>query len=116
MGGQHSLITSCHEVHISTDAMLKLALLVTLVTLTLAQQHHGHRPGFQSGNPLHKLMLAEVRQIIADNAGVTVEHCADKCDALFEVNAGHDEEMTDKLCQWECAPQLNRPTPTSNSN
>ena len=38
-----------------------------------------------------------------DNTDVSVAHCQTKCDALFDLEAGHDEEMTDRLCREECA-------------
>ena len=48
------------------------------------------------------MIRQEVAQIKQDNAGITVEDCTTKCDALFDLAAGHDEEWTDALCRQEC--------------
>merc|ERR1712154_416065 len=107
----HFVLDLWNKAHL-TDAMMKYVLLLALVALAAAQLHGGHRPGFNHGDPLHHLVRNEVLQIIQDNPGITAEHCADKCDALFEVNAGHDEENTDMICKLECNYALHHPRPT----
>ena len=34
--------------------------------------------------------------------GMSVHDCIDECDSRFDLAAGHDEELTDKLCRVEC--------------
>ena len=48
------------------------------------------------------LVHQEVLQIMQDNPDLTVNHCQTKCDALFTLNAGHDEATLDRLCREEC--------------
>ncbi|XP_076472405.1 uncharacterized protein LOC143301873 [Babylonia areolata] len=86
---------------------MKFVILFALVALAAAQ----HRPNFDHDDPLHHLILQEVRLIISNNQGISVDNCQTKCDALFDLAAGHDEDITDKLCREECAHQLHmRPT------
>ena len=49
-----------------------------------------------------KIIAAEVKQIVHDNHGIDVATCASKCDALFDLAAGHDERLTDRECQSAC--------------
>merc|ERR1712042_190986 len=88
----------------STDVIMKFVILLALFALAASQVHH--RPGFDHGDPLHRLIHDEVRQVVSTNNGISVDDCSTKCDALFDLNAGHDEEMTDKLCHEECSHQL----------
>merc|ERR1711963_576438 len=96
-------------------AMMKLVVLLALAAVAFAQTHRPHHgPGswFNHGDPLHHLIHQEAVAILASN-DVSVEHCATKCDAVFDLNAGHDEEITDKLCKLECQHQLHMTTPST---
>merc|ERR1711963_1052509 len=94
----------------SLTAMMKVLVPLALAAVSMAQIHH--RPGFNHGDPLHHMIRQEVAAILASN-DVTVDHCATKCDAVFDLNAGHDEEITDKLCKLECQHQLHMTTPST---
>ncbi|XP_076472628.1 uncharacterized protein LOC143302028 [Babylonia areolata] len=86
---------------------MKYVILLALVALAAAQHH----PQFDHNNPLHQLIHAEVKLIISNNQGISVDNCQTKCDALFDLAAGHDEDITDRLCRDQCTHQLNvRPT------
>merc|ERR1712154_726829 len=100
-------------------AMMKVFVLLALAAVAAAQQHQQHqqhqgnqgnhgafRPGFNHGDPLHRLIHTEVKEILANNADIDADHCTTKCDALFDLNAGHDEPITDKICKMECTHQL----------
>ncbi|XP_076472610.1 uncharacterized protein LOC143302010 [Babylonia areolata] len=87
---------------------MKYVILLALVALAASQNH---RPNFDHNNPLDHLIHAEVMEILSKNPDITVDHCQTKCDALFDLDAGHDEQITDDLCRQECAHQLHaRPT------
>ena len=47
------------------------------------------------------LVHEEVREIM-EMDGMSVHDCIDECDSRFDLAAGHDEELTDKLCRVEC--------------
>ena len=49
-----------------------------------------------------RIIAAEVKQILHDNHGISVSDCSSKCDALFDLVAGHDEGLTDRECQAAC--------------
>ena len=49
-----------------------------------------------------RIIAAEVKVIVNDNQGISVSDCQSKCDALFDLAAGHDEGTTDRLCQQAC--------------
>ncbi|GFN97486.1 hypothetical protein PoB_002399200 [Plakobranchus ocellatus] len=38
---------------------------------------------------------------------MSVDQCTTKCDALFDLMAGNDEQKADKWCHFECACQKN---------
>merc|ERR1712121_595890 len=95
-----SLVLTVFTTHTNSEIM-KVFVLLALVAVAAAQHHF--RPGHDHGNPLHNLIHAEVHQILDSNSGISESDCTTKCDALFDLNAGHDEEMTDSLCKEECA-------------
>merc|ERR1711879_27358 len=110
--------------HADMKCMIVLAALVAL-----AYSQQGHRPGFNHGDPLHHMIHDEVKMILDNNSGMGAKDCTSKCDALFDMQAEHDEPMTDRLCQEECSHALNphathpprpshqpRPTPPPRQN
>merc|ERR1712002_212417 len=56
---------------------------------------------------LERIINAEVKVIVQNNHGITVHQCQSKCDALFDLAAGHDEGTTDRLCQSACDQAIN---------
>merc|ERR1711934_82236 len=56
---------------------------------------------------LDRIIAAEVKQILHDNHGISVSDCSSKCDALFDLVAGHDEGLTDRECQAACDQAIN---------
>ncbi|KAK7093806.1 uncharacterized protein [Littorina saxatilis] len=79
---------------------MKFVILLGLVAFAAAQG--GHNGNTDHGDPLHNLIHKEVHQLFTDTPALTAAECMTKCDALFMLAAGHDEERTDKLCQQEC--------------
>ncbi|RUS74623.1 hypothetical protein EGW08_017603 [Elysia chlorotica] len=53
------------------------------------------------------LIHHEVVYLYSQDHDMTVDHCTTKCDALFDLIAGHDEDRTDRLCHYECLCQKN---------
>ncbi|GFS00272.1 hypothetical protein ElyMa_001067800 [Elysia marginata] len=53
------------------------------------------------------LIHHEVLYLYSNDHDMTVDHCTTKCDALFDLIAGHDEAWTDKMCHYECSCQKN---------
>ena len=53
-------------------------------------------------NSTDSIIAAEVKVIVHDNHGISVADCSSKCDALFDLVAGHDEGLTDRECQAAC--------------
>merc|ERR1711915_189455 len=56
---------------------------------------------------LERIIAAEVKVLVHDNHGITVRQCSSKCDALFDLAAGHDEGTTDRLCRQACDQVIN---------
>nr|AAL03952.1 KVN [Littorina littorea] len=81
---------------------MKCVILLALVAVAFAQ----HRPDFDHGDPLEHLVMAEVENLIRTTAGISETDCEAKCDAMFDLAAGHDEDRTDHLCAEECKHQL----------
>ncbi|KAK7093803.1 uncharacterized protein [Littorina saxatilis] len=82
---------------------MKCVILLALVAVAFAQVH---RPDFDHGDPLHHVVMTEVETLIKSNAGISETDCEAKCDAMFDLAAGHDERVTDHLCAEECKHQL----------
>merc|ERR1712156_234086 len=51
---------------------------------------------------LARLIQMEVQAIIHQDPNLTLDHCATKCDAEFDLIAGHDEQQTDMICKNAC--------------
>merc|ERR1712121_404856 len=62
---------------------------------------------YAAAGSLENIIAAEVKNIIANNPGISAAHCTTKCDALFDMDAAHDEQLTDRECQFICNRQLN---------
>ncbi|KAK3758801.1 hypothetical protein RRG08_030612 [Elysia crispata] len=56
---------------------------------------------------VQQLIHHEVVYLYSTDKDMTVDHCATKCNALFDLIAGHDEDRTDKICHYECSCQKN---------
>ncbi|GFN76427.1 hypothetical protein k02a2.6-like [Plakobranchus ocellatus] len=52
---------------------------------------------------VHDLIRHEVQFLYNSDSDMSIDHCTTKCDALFDLIAGHDEDRTDKMCHYECA-------------
>ncbi|XP_076472631.1 uncharacterized protein LOC143302029 [Babylonia areolata] len=76
---------------------MKYVILLALITMAVAQ----FRPGHDHSDPLQNMIHEEVQNIMNNNQGISVDDCAAKCDALFDLAAGHDEDITDRLCRDE---------------
>merc|ERR1712002_760763 len=77
-------------------ANMKVCLLVlTLVACCLAN------------TDIEKLINKEVGEIMHSNPGISVDACSTKCDALFDLVAGHDERITDQACHDACDKAIN---------
>merc|ERR1711872_876311 len=85
----------------ATNPAMKCVIILTLIAFAAAQQQH------HPGDALHHLIHAEVQEILGSNDGISVSDCTTKCDALFDLAAGHDEQMTDDICGKECDMQVN---------
>merc|ERR1711879_822298 len=57
-------------------------------------------------NTLESIINAEVKSIIATDSALSVDHCRTKCDALFDLVAGGDERISDRMCKFECTCQI----------
>ncbi|XP_070184825.1 uncharacterized protein [Littorina saxatilis] len=88
---------------------MKCVILLALVAVAFAQNH---RPGFDNDDPLHHLVMAQVEILIRNNPGISETDCGTRCDAMFDLAAGHDEQVTDHLCTEECRHQLQAPAVT----
>merc|ERR1711963_372766 len=56
---------------------------------------------------IQSLVKHEVTFLVANNPGITVEECADKCDAVFVLDNMDDERVTDTRCLNACQDALN---------
>merc|ERR1711879_772492 len=82
---------------------MKIAIVVcALVAVTLSQQHQPHN------NPFGDLIHREVQAILKADPALSVDNCATKCDAEFDLIDGHDETATDRACKDACNCEINK--------
>merc|ERR1712150_3132 len=65
---------------------------------------------------LRMLVRDEVKAIYLADANLTVDNCTTKCDALFDLVAGHDEQTPDAMCRQECSCQKNNSCDNHNNH
>merc|ERR1711963_494183 len=89
-------LVRCHHLSTLTTTLLTatmkacLLLLAALTATALA------------ANELELLMLHEVQELYKQEPHMSVQQCTDKCDAMFSLIAGHDEQLSDRACATLC--------------
>ena len=49
-----------------------------------------------------KLIQAEVQASLQVDPSLSLDNCQTKCDAMFDLDLGHDEKVTDNMCKEAC--------------
>merc|ERR1712154_29006 len=92
------------RIHKKYSTMKVCLVLCAILAVTLAQQQQ-HQ---QHNNPFGDLIHREVQAILKADPNLSLDNCSTKCDAEFDLIAGHDEDVTDKACAAACDCEINK--------
>merc|ERR1711860_349435 len=91
--------TFCRKLISLISYTQKTKLISMKVVLILATVY----AAAMAANELEILMFNEVKELYNQEPNLTQQQCETKCDALFELTAGRDEQLTDRWCHGICA-------------
>merc|ERR1711963_1213333 len=86
-----AVTTSARLLQLTTVTMKACLLLLAALTATAL-----------AANELEMLLMNEVQELYKQEPNLTVQQCTDKCDAMFSLIAGRDEQLSDRACATAC--------------